>query len=237
MSVIELDSTTKEILANFSTINPSLLFREGNSLRTISPGYDIIAIANVVETFPKDFGIYDLSRFLGVVSLFDTAKITFGKDSLTIKDNKDKDRKINYVYADASMILVAPEDDIDMPDTVAEFPVTGQMLKDLSKAIGSLRLPEVVFKGDGSAIELVVKDMKNTAAGPKDSYTQALGKTDKIFESVFKVEKIQKLKEDDYTVTIAYGDVGQGEKAGLASFESKNVKYFITPEETSSYSV
>ena len=67
---MEVSDTTLNVLKNFATINPSLLFPAGDKLATLSPKKNIMAKAKIEESIPKRFAIYDLNQFLGVVSLF-----------------------------------------------------------------------------------------------------------------------------------------------------------------------
>ena len=76
---MKLSESTVEVLKNFSTINPSLVFKEGNLLRTVSPQKNILASSVVAESFPSDFAIYELNQFLGLNSLFDNGSIAFGE--------------------------------------------------------------------------------------------------------------------------------------------------------------
>ena len=57
---MKLSESTLSLLKNFSTINQSILFKQGTKLRTISVMKNILAEATVSEELPKDFGIYDL---------------------------------------------------------------------------------------------------------------------------------------------------------------------------------
>ena len=41
---MKLSESTVEVLKNFSTINPSLVFKEGNILRTVSPQKNILGV-------------------------------------------------------------------------------------------------------------------------------------------------------------------------------------------------
>ena len=66
--IMKLSDKTINLLKNFSSINQSILIKEGNSIRTISVMKNILAEAKVPEEFPKDFGIYDLNQFLNAVS-------------------------------------------------------------------------------------------------------------------------------------------------------------------------
>lgn len=228
MSNFEFSSRTKEILSNFYAINPSLLFREGNVLKTISPSKDIFAIATIVEVIPKEYAIYDLSRFLGAMSLFDNVSLVFKDKSVIIKDDT---RKLNYVYASSTMIISAPDKDVGLPDTLAEFELSAKQLLEANKALNLLKLPEVVFVSDGTSIVLQAADVKNPTG---DVYSTQVGGSAKPFKVIFKAEKMSKLLEGDYKVTITYGEVG-GAKQGIAVFETKDVKYYVGPESESQF--
>jgi len=77
---MKLSDKTLSVLKNFSTINQSILFKQGNKLRTISVMKNILAEANISEEIPKDFGIYDLSQFLNGLSLHQNPELDFGND-------------------------------------------------------------------------------------------------------------------------------------------------------------
>ena len=63
-ATMKLSENTLAILKNFSGINNSILVKSGNKLRTISVAKNILAEAEIIEEFPKNFAIYDLSKFL-----------------------------------------------------------------------------------------------------------------------------------------------------------------------------
>ena len=82
---MKLSEKTVNLLKNFASINQSILFKKGNTLRTMSVMKNILAEAEVEEDFPKDFAIYDLVQFLNGISLHDNALIEFTNESnLTI---------------------------------------------------------------------------------------------------------------------------------------------------------
>ena len=76
---MKLSDKTIKLLKNFSSINQSILFKEGSKLRTISVMKNILAEATVDEEFPKDFGIYDLVQFLNGLDLHETPELDFTK--------------------------------------------------------------------------------------------------------------------------------------------------------------
>ena len=77
---MKLSNDTIEILKNFSQINQSIAVEAGHKLRTFSVAENILAEANVTEAFPQDFAIYDLSEFLGNMSLMVGADMQFGAE-------------------------------------------------------------------------------------------------------------------------------------------------------------
>ena len=86
---MKLSDKTIKLLKNFSSINQSILFKEGSKLRTISVMKNILAEATVDEEFPKDFGIYDLVQFLNGLDLHETPELDFTRDEhVVIREGK-----------------------------------------------------------------------------------------------------------------------------------------------------
>ena len=65
-----LSKPTIEVLKNFCSINKSLVINPGNKLSTLSINKNILAYADVEESFDSQMSIYDLGVFLGGLSLF-----------------------------------------------------------------------------------------------------------------------------------------------------------------------
>ena len=66
---MRLSEQTVSLLKNFASINQNLLFKTGNKLQTISAQKNILVHAEVPESFPSDFAIYDLNKMLGVPTM------------------------------------------------------------------------------------------------------------------------------------------------------------------------
>ena len=75
---MKLSGETVDVLKNFSNINQNILIKEGTQLRTMSTMKNILAEAPIKEVFPREFGIYDLTEFLGVLTLVNDAKMKDG---------------------------------------------------------------------------------------------------------------------------------------------------------------
>jgi hypothetical protein len=80
--IMKLSDKTLTLLKNFSSINQSILFKEGSSLRTISVMKNILAEATIEEELPKDFGIYDLNQFLNGLNLHQNAELDFVNETM-----------------------------------------------------------------------------------------------------------------------------------------------------------
>ena len=113
MSQVTFSKNTLAILKNFSSLNSNLLVRPGNVINTITPSKAGMALATVDETFDVEFGIWDLNKFLGVISLFNNPTFAFGEKSVRIKNGGDS--VVNYYYSEPKL-LSYPTKDVIMPE-------------------------------------------------------------------------------------------------------------------------
>ena len=110
---MKLSDSTLSLLKNFSTINTSILFKQGNKLRTMSVMKNILAEATIAEEFPKDFGIYDLNQFLNGLGLHNNPELDFENDNhVVIKEGKMRSK---YFFADPNVIITPPDKPIELP--------------------------------------------------------------------------------------------------------------------------
>ena len=121
---MKLSDSTVQVLKNFSGINQSLQFKEGNTLKTISPLKTIFVEATVGESFPKEFALYDLNKLLAKVSLYKDAELSFDDDKINIStDNK---KKSDYIkYCSPKVIVTPPEKSITFGTPDCSFSLSG----------------------------------------------------------------------------------------------------------------
>ena len=220
---MRLSKSTLDILKNFSTINQSICFKKGSLLSTLSIQKNILARAEVEESFPKDFAIYDLSEFLSALLLFKDPEFDFSHDSyVVIKDSRNKTR---YFFTDPSVITTPPEKKVELPSTDVCFLVSERDLSNISKAAAIYGVEDLSVVGNGSTIELVVRDKKNDTS---NSYAVSVGKTDANFCFNFKVETL-KLLPGDYSVVVSQHN------ASLFRNEKLDLEYLIALEPDSKY--
>jgi hypothetical protein len=218
---MKLSEQTLTVLKNFTTINPSVVFKPGSELRTISPQKTVMAIAKIPDEFPIQACIYDASRFLSMLSLYEAPEVEFENNKFCfITDGK---RKTRYTFADISMVIVPPEKEINIPSEDVTVTVKWDDIQSVLKASGILNLPEIAFVGADGVCSISAVDSSNPTA---DGFDIAIGKTDDTFRLIIKTENL-KLLPQDYTVTLC--------SKGISKFEGKDVKYFIAIESKSTY--
>ena len=222
---MKLSDDTVTVLKNFSSINQSLLFKSGNTLKTISPLKTIFVEATVGESFPKEFALYDLNKLLAKVSLYKDAELAFDDDKINISTENKK--KSDYIkYCSPKVIVTAPEKPITFGDPDCSFSLSQEDLDWMRKSAGISGSPNFVFESDGSTIQFIATDVKDDSAD--QSKIEIGSVTDgKTFKVVMKVENF-KLLDGSYDVAIA--------KKGMAQFKHKTVAitYYIAIEAASS---
>ena len=221
---MKLSDKTLTLLKNFSSINQSILFKEGSSLRTISVMKNILAEATISEEIPKDFGIYDLSQFLNVnTTLFNSPELDFANDGyVLIREGRSRQR---FFFADPQVIITPPEKAIELPSEDVSFELSTEQLDRLLKAAAISQLPDLSVIGEAGVVILVVRDKKNDTS---NDYSVVVGDTDSEFSFNFKVENI-KILPGTYEVVVS--------QKLLSRFISKNhdLTYYIALEPDSTF--
>lgn len=220
---MKLSDKTLTLLKNFSSINQSIMFKQGSSLRTISVMKNILAEAKIQEDIPKDFGIYDLNQFLNGLALHKDPELDFENDGYAvIKEGKMRSK---YFFAEPSVIVSPPEKDIALPSEDVCFVLNTQQLDKLLKAASVYQLPDLSAIGEAGVIKLVVRDKKNDTS---NDFSIVVGETNSNFVFNFKVENI-KIIPGTYDVVVS--------QKLLSRFTSQNydLTYYIALEPDSSF--
>ena len=221
--IMKLSDKTLTLLKNFSSINQSILFKKGNTLRTISVMKNILAEAVIDEEIPRDFGIYDLNQFLNGLGLHKNPDLDFENDSYAII--REGKMRSNYFFADPSVIVVPPDKEIVLPSEDVCFELSTDQLDKLLKAAAIYQLPDISAVGENGVVSLVVRDKKNDTS---NDFSIDVGETNCDFVFNFKVENI-KILPGTYEVVIS--------KKLLSKFTSKNYNlyYHIALEPDSTF--
>jgi len=220
---VKISSETQAILKNFATINSGIKVGQGNQLKTISNMKNILAVANVPETFGQEFSIYNLVEFLGAISLTENPDFNFNESSLTIAD---ADTSLTYFYASEGMVTTVDKM-ITMPDSEINIDLSSTLLTELQKAASVLGVNDLIMTSDGTKINMQVTDKKNPTS---NTFSRIVGEGNgSTFTMNFKIENL-KVLDGNYSVAVS--------SKGISHFKNKDVdlEYFIALEPDSSYS-
>lgn len=216
---MKFNARTTQILKNFAGINPSMLFREGDLLSTISDTKSILAKAKIDQVIESEFAIYDLGRFLSTLSLFSDPDIILNDKKLNITEGQ---KSINYSITDASLIISAPTKELNV-DADIKFDLTSEKLQETMKAMNILGLPEVALVGEKGKILFKAMSVKDKSS---DNFSVEVGETDKTFSAVFSVENI-KMVSNNYKVAIS--------DKGVSHWSGDDIEYWIMCEASSKF--
>ena len=216
---MKLSGETVDVLKNFSNINQNILIKEGTQLRTMSTMKNILAEAPIKETFPREFGIYDLNEFLGVLTLVNDAELEFDSEShLTVNGGRTK---IKYFFSDPS-ILTTPPETFNPPECDVDFNVTGKTLSSVLKASAVMQLPDIVIECNSSTT-ITATDLKNTTS---NNFTEELvGDSSHTFKFHFKADNL-KMIPGDYQVK-------GSSTAQVSNWTGSQASYWIALEQSS----
>ena len=203
---MKLSNDTLEVLKNFSAINQNILIKEGNTVKTMSTMKNILATAEVNESFPRDFGVYDLNEFLGVMSLTKDPEVSYQDSHMVINGGGSK---IKYMYSDPS-ILVTPPETFNAPETNINIKVTKENMAALTKASAVMMLPDLVIDQNG----MKVSDLKNVTS---NEFALDLDYEGDAFSVNFKIENI-KVIPGDYDVSISTTALVSNWKSGVVDY-------------------
>ena len=223
---MKLSEHTVDVLKNFASINQNLVIKEGSTLTTMSAMKNIVAKAEVEESFDKEVAIYDLNEFLASISLFTNPVLEFNEGFVTIKEENNPKNSLKYFYSDPS-VVTSPNKTITMPSKEVSFKLNGENLNKLKRAAGVIQAPDLVLEKKNTDVFLTVKDKKNDTANTFsiDVDTVADGSDFKFY---FKVENL-KLMDGDYEVDISSKNISHLESS------NKDVEYWVALEPESVY--
>jgi len=225
--VMQLSNDTLNVLKNFGNINQGIFFKQGKVLKTMSSGKNILAEVTIKEDIPTNFGIYDLNKFLSVVSLHkDNPTFEFSDKEVKIVGQKGRS-KIKYRFCEPSMINTPPDKQLTLPSIDVSFTLLAEDFDWVMKAAGVLGSPQVAVESDGSKVTVLAFDSSDSSAHT-DALEVADGNGDK-FRFIFKTEHLAKLFGGSYDVQIS--------SKGISNFKHKDVElqYWVSIETGSTF--
>jgi hypothetical protein len=219
-----ISKDTLNILKNFSGINSNLYVKAGSKITTMSPTKNIMAEVEVEESFDTEFGIWDLNKLLGVISLFQEPEFTFEDKYVTITGTRGS--TVKYYYSDPKL-LSYPTKSIKKIESVVEFDLTANDFKELQRAAAVLGNPDLCFVSDDEKVMAVIRDLKDPTCNVF-SIEVGENKNEAEFSFNFKMENM-KMLDGDYHVALSKSVIGQFTNA------SRPLTYWVAMDTSSTY--
>jgi len=215
---MKLSEDTREVLKNFSQINPNLLVKGGSKIATMSAMKNIVALSNVSDNFSQEFAIYDLNKFMVALNLFKSPELTFEKKFVRISDDN---KNLDYYYANPETLddaTVKALKDISETDIMDEIDINYDTLINVKNVSNTLDLDCLMIEADGQTISFNLYNEKNRSAG---AFKEVVGKTDKTYK--ISANKIKhKMFKGDYKLIIF--------DSGIVKLIGNKVTYWIPGE-------
>jgi len=222
---VSISNDTLSVLRNFSSINPNVVLKPGQEVKTISEAKNILAVADIAEDFPTEMGIYDLNEFLSVVNLVNDPQLSFGDNHVDVVGGNSK---VKYFFSDIS-ILTTPQKDITMPDCEVTVSFTDDILSQIRKAASALGHSEMSISATDEGVNIKVFDSKDSSANIYNiQLANDAGYKEGQFEFVININNL-KLLDGDYEVNISSKLISEWKNT------TKPVRYYIALEKNSNY--
>ena len=222
---MNLSENTLSVLKNFATIQENIMLHEGNTLKTIAEAKNVMAVANLDQSFSKTVGIYNLGEFLSVLALVDSPELAFGDTSVKVSDSSGRS-SVKYFYADEK-VITSPAKDIPMPEAEVKFTLDEATLKRVRSAAAALGHDTVAITAVEGGIQLSVVDNTDATSNAFDIVVPGTcDSTD--FTFIMKIPNL-KLMSGDYDVEVSSRLISK------FSCTTIDVVYYIALEKTSNY--
>ena len=196
--MMKLCNDTVNTLKNFSQINPSLVVDAGSEIVTMAPTKTIIAKMVTEERFDQPFCIYELNKFLGVLSMLEEPDLAFGDNSVRIES---KNGNVNYTYADRNMVVAPLANKIDIESPICTFKLNNNQLTSLIKAASVLQTDIIRLVAEDGKLKVGTADSKDPT-----SHTFDIDISEDIpeaFNISLKTENVVRVMPSEYNVTVS----------------------------------
>lgn len=193
---MRLSKETYNILKNFAAINSNILIKPGNIIKTVSSGKNIFVEAKVTEDFDVEVPIWDLNKFLGIISMFTNPDLEFHDTNVVITNGRSS---VTYYYSEPSLLTV-PKSEMKMPNVVTQFELDEKDLNEILKASSVLQVSDLRMSGADGKFVISVDDSSQSTSNNFEIVIDE-NYTGKDFEGTINVSEM-KFIPGSYTVEL-----------------------------------
>ena len=157
-----------------------------------------MSTAEIQESFDSQISIYDLSSFLGCLSLFDQPQFdTSNSQYLAVSDSGGRS-KTRFFYADPDVIVQPPIKNCRCLLRMYILLLKQEHFSHFNAA-AVYQVPDLCLYGENGMLKLCVTDKKNETS---NTFSMEVGECKDDFCYCFKIENL-KLLLCDYKVTVS----------------------------------
>lgn len=150
---MKLTEKDRALIENYSKITSGLLFKKGKYQKTKNIRNTCYSAAEFDFDCPQDFAIFDLKRFLDVLSLFKDPDLEFDEKHVVICEADNKKKRIKYLYTNPEYIKTTVEKNVEVNinDSLFSFDLPKDLLSQILKAVSMLGHTKIIFENkDGN---------------------------------------------------------------------------------------
>ena len=207
---MKLSDFTLTVLKNFASVNSGVVLQPGNVQKTMSPEKSILVEAELDDSIPSKFGIYDLNQFLGNVTTLSSPELEFGEKSVSMKDDVFT---LFYLSCSPELIVTPPDKALVLNDPDVSFDLSNATMSKILRLASMNNLPHVSVIGESGELKLQAHEKTNPSSN--HASTKLGDHSGDDFTATFKAENL-KIIPDDYRVDV--------KKGAFAKFTSKTRK-------------
>lgn len=215
-----ISKNTLTILKNFSSFNSGMLFKPGNKQSSLSINEKLMGEVEFEESFPLEFGVYDLSQFLSNVETLDNPEIVFSEKTVNISD---KNFSLTYYACAPNIIKIKPVNkSLPIPDVWnAEFFLDEKIFSKILTLVTTNGFPNFLISGANGKLSLTAIDRNNPTS---NSLLFPVGEyTGEDFSVSLPKDSIEKLMKLSYNVKVS-------DTFTIFENEKLKLKYYLVKE-------
>ena len=208
-----ISKRTINLWTDFAKVNPSILIKKNDKLRTMSNMKNILAVADCEERFPFDMPIYHLKEFANVLKTYAYPEILQDdrKDTVVIREFNNDTHLTRYKLADKEMITTIDEE--KLKDVKSRFDDSRRITIKIT-AFDFARIIKVIKTIDANLLSIAIQSGKGTLSVANG--TNSWDRSERTYFNLqfdappniellthIKAESIEKLPVGDYEISIS----------------------------------
>ena len=202
---MKISNETLSIISNFAAINQNIHIAAGNRIKTKTPAtLAMMATAVIQEEFPCDFSIYELSKLLNILNLFEDPDVEFFEGHLTVEKQKSK---ANFVYTNKTLVdaVTDYEKEIKSPEPIIRFTLEESVFKRIKQSAKLFDVTDINITSHGNNVMRVTATGAAMSKENANKFTVDIDAPDIYQDDVSFSVKLEILKflPGDYDVSVS----------------------------------